>query len=469
MEWEECDDLDEGVSPPVTGYWVSWRIGGNQNLAFKDKQYYPKHKCVECASDSGSETLRRCIVTGLSSGVTYEFRVAGENDQGIGEWTKNSTPISTKKINAKITAGPLPTRRTIVVESGHPYRPCEDVKTKVLLKGCKFGAHCTFDPRTKLEIDADILTFYDDDSYNFEEGVMTGRGEDGDEVGCIFDAEFKTDKEAFQPMWDLCLHADGVGELGIDKNFHYGFFSDEHNQYWGYRFTLSWDDWSEPEAYAQAALKESEKRTGKRAQWLMDVKSVKALQVEEEAEKEAAKIAAAELRKKLQGVVIVNGKETVLPVSNITPRFMDGTTNTLVAPVRKQQLPMFPSYGGRRNDEDSDDDEMDDAENGIFTPEKMRATTVQIKLDLSLDISAWRKDAKQQQQAIIDQKDIVGSPDQRQIHFLKLKSAYRGYCAAGEPLYTCVDEHLGAHCADYILASEEVSPYTVCVCGDSFR
>ena len=38
LEWRECEDLDEGVSPPPDGYWISWRIGGNVNLAFKDKK-----------------------------------------------------------------------------------------------------------------------------------------------------------------------------------------------------------------------------------------------------------------------------------------------------------------------------------------------------------------------------------------------------------------------------------------------
>jgi hypothetical protein len=169
----------------------------------------------------------------------------------------------------------------------------------------------------------------------------------------------------------------------------------------------------------QNAKKEQERRTGKRDEWLKDVKTVKVQQDVEEKDRLEAMRKAEEIRKQLQGTIIVNGKETVLPVSNITPRFMDGTENFLVAPVRKQQLPLFPSYGARRNDEDSDDDELDDAENGIFTPEKMRATTVQTKADPTLDISAWRKDANQQQQAIVNQSDIIGSPDQRQVHFLK--------------------------------------------------
>ena len=81
LEWRECEDLDQGLSPPVEGYWVTWRIGGNQNLAFKDKQYYPKKVCCRDESDPD---LRRCYVTGLASGVTYEFKVAGYNECGTG-------------------------------------------------------------------------------------------------------------------------------------------------------------------------------------------------------------------------------------------------------------------------------------------------------------------------------------------------------------------------------------------------
>jgi hypothetical protein len=50
-------------------------------------------------------------------------------------------------------------------------------------------------------------------------------------VDCVYDTEYKTEKEAFQPLIDLCRDQPGLGELGIDKDFHYGFLTDEHNQY----------------------------------------------------------------------------------------------------------------------------------------------------------------------------------------------------------------------------------------------
>ena len=412
--------------------------------------------------NDASNDARRCVATELSSGVTYEFRVAGANEFGIGPWTESSAPICTKKIHSKLLEGPLPVHRKLVVESGHPYGACLDLKEKVRLSGCKFGCRVEFDKRTKLEPDCDILCFYDDSSYD---DVMVGWSEgSSEEISCVFDGDYKRDKgdeTAWGPVVDLCREQKGVGELGVDKDFHFGFFSDEQNQYWGYRFTISWEDWTETERYSQAAKAERNERKGARGDFLLECSAVKELQVKEEAEKMELLERAAEIRRQLAGTMISDsGEEIVLPVSKITPRFMDGTENCLVAPVRKQQLQLFPSYGGKRNDGDDDDDEQDDADSGLFTPEKARVESAAAKADLAqadltLDISAWRKDAKQQQEAIVRQKDVVGSPDQRQVHFLKLKSAYRGYCAAGEPLYTCVDGKLGAHAADFILASEE--------------
>jgi len=151
LEWEECEDLDHGLSPEPDGYWVSYRIGGNKNLAFKDKKFFEREQCIppreaefdfaaelawlsslskvdlanECATlgltkigsreelivlikdfnkkmrdietEKGPNTdnLRRVIISELASGITYEFKVAGQNEIGIGIWSTVSEPICT--------------------------------------------------------------------------------------------------------------------------------------------------------------------------------------------------------------------------------------------------------------------------------------------------------------------------------------------------------------------------------------
>ena len=245
------------------------------------------------------------------------------------------------------------------------------------------------------------------------------------------------------------------------------------------------------------ALKEE--REGTKGKWLKDIEEVKDLQEEEERDRIAAKKRVEEIRKKLVGTIIINGKETVLPVSQITPRFMDGTENSLVAPVRKQQLTMFPEYGNRGEDPDLVDDftrlkkrkeedeeaeqrtkeenegegscgkgaEEEEDEDEYFNmyedEEESRPQTPVPRHDqvlsseqthLSPLLYAWHKDATKSHEQIVGNEIITGTPDLRQIHFLRLKSAYRGYCTAGEPLYTCVDGR-GATTSDYILASEE--------------
>jgi len=487
LTWNECEDLDNGLSPPVLGYYVTWRIGGNPNLAFKEKRYFPKEKCIVCMKEDETEetydpTLRSCVMAGLSSGITYEFKVAGYNEYGIGEWTGISEPISTKKMHSKLAAGPKPERRSVTVESSHPYKPCMDLKEVVNLKGCKYGAKVEFHKRTKLEMDADILCFYEDNKYD---EVLSARTLEGnEEMNCVFDGEFRVNPEEFPVLVEVCREGEGLGELGIDKNFYYGFFSDEQNEYWGYSFTITWDDYTETQIWENeiAAMKKEQAKGGK---WLSDIKTVKKLQIQEAKDAMETKERALEIRKKLMGTIMINGKETVLPVSLITPRFMDGTENRLVAPVRKQQLPLFPSFGNRGDDMDGDG-ESDDGfdENGMLLGlltdaadaeeeevsmtidavgnlVKSSTTNARGTLVLATDSieDAWRDDAMRAHDAIVGQPDIIGSPDTRQVHYLKLKSAYRGYCAAGEPLYTSVGGH-GVVTSDYILASEET---LVCV------
>ncbi|GMH81432.1 hypothetical protein TrVE_jg13907 [Triparma verrucosa] len=488
LEWNECEDLDQGLSPPVEGYWVTWRIGGNQNLAFKDRRYYPKKICCK---HPDQPDLRQCHVTGLASGVTYEFKVAGYNECGIGEWTKISKPIVTKRLYSKLASGPPPTKRKVVVESRHPYRPGMDLKDKVVLKGCKFGAKVEWDRKCRMEPDADILCFYEDDTYD---EVLTARDMEGEEVNCVFDSEYRTNPEDFPTLVEVAHQCAGKGDLGIDKELCYGFFSDDVNEYWGYRFTVTWDDWTENILWEREIQRKKEEREGKKGNWLKELEEVKVLQQAEEEERVAAKKRVEEIRKKLNGTIIINGKETVLPVSQITPRFMDGTQNNLVAPVRKQQLTIFPEYGNRGEDPDLVEDYLkvkrereleeemkrleeekkkreaeeadeDEEEETFFKivgqetpppeePSSQDLVLIEETTPLSPLMYAWHKDASRAAELIVKNETLTGVPDHLQVHFLRLKSAYRGYCAAGEPLYTAVDGR-GATTSDFILGSEE--------------
>ena len=117
-------------------------------------------------------SLRRCVMAGLSSGITYEFKVAGQNEIGIGIWSQVSEPICTKRIFPKMEGMPSPVNRSLVIESTHPYRPCMDLKETVILQGCRYGATLTFDKKCKLELDADVLCFYNDED---AEDIMVAR------------------------------------------------------------------------------------------------------------------------------------------------------------------------------------------------------------------------------------------------------------------------------------------------------
>ena len=74
----------------------------------------------------------------------------------------------------------------------------------------------------------------------------------------------------------------GKGDLGIDKELCYGFFSDDANEYWGYRFTVTWDDWTENILWEMEIQRKKEEREGKKGTWLKELEDVKELQVAEE-------------------------------------------------------------------------------------------------------------------------------------------------------------------------------------------
>lgn len=81
VEWEEppCGDM------PIQHYRVERRAGGNTVVGF-----------VICAKVPVEE--RHAVITGLASGVSYEFRVTAVSAIGLGMSSKSSDPVTTPSV-----------------------------------------------------------------------------------------------------------------------------------------------------------------------------------------------------------------------------------------------------------------------------------------------------------------------------------------------------------------------------------
>ena len=123
------------------------------------------------------------------------------------------------------------------------------------------------------------------------------------------------------------------------------------NEYWGYKFVIEWEDFSEIAKIEAEQEQERMSRSGARRKWLSEIDEVRKLQITEEKERKEMHERVLALQKKHAGLIVINGVETTMPSSKTTPRFIDGLQNSLVAPVRKQDLRLFPSYGFRDQNE----------------------------------------------------------------------------------------------------------------------
>ena len=94
--------------PPIEGYWVAWRPGGNRNLGWKEKKFVTEDAATVYdlvpQPGGGTRTVKNewftTVVSGLSSGVPVEFRFAAVNELGTGPWSEPSKAIQTKNLSA---------------------------------------------------------------------------------------------------------------------------------------------------------------------------------------------------------------------------------------------------------------------------------------------------------------------------------------------------------------------------------
>lgn len=98
--WAPPLEDNEALSPPVDLYKLVWIPGGSRFLGGESVDVLESDCLVYglVETDSGNvrseqNPLRSYIVTGLSSGVAYEFRVAAINELGQGRWSERSEAI----------------------------------------------------------------------------------------------------------------------------------------------------------------------------------------------------------------------------------------------------------------------------------------------------------------------------------------------------------------------------------------
>eukprot|EP01038_Epipyxis_sp_PR26KG_P004561 gene4561-6433_t len=99
------------ADPPITSYRISWRPGGSNILGFRSQVDVPIADCVKYVEVIDENRNKRIVaqkelqyvVSGLSSDVPYEFRIAAVNAIGEGAWSDVSLPVApVNPINAPI-------------------------------------------------------------------------------------------------------------------------------------------------------------------------------------------------------------------------------------------------------------------------------------------------------------------------------------------------------------------------------
>lgn len=87
--------------PVILTYRIAWRPGGNQPLGFRTTADVDSGDCIQYETKKDAKGVRRTtalearrfVIVGLSSGVTYEFKIQAINDVGEGPWSEISAPI----------------------------------------------------------------------------------------------------------------------------------------------------------------------------------------------------------------------------------------------------------------------------------------------------------------------------------------------------------------------------------------
>lgn len=100
IRWSAPPEDHEALSPPVDHYQIIWVPGGSRflpgesvNVRESDCLVYDLVETESGNVKTVQNPLRSFIVTGLSSGVAYEFRVSAVNALGQGPWGERSEAI----------------------------------------------------------------------------------------------------------------------------------------------------------------------------------------------------------------------------------------------------------------------------------------------------------------------------------------------------------------------------------------
>lgn len=100
LRWAPPKDDSESLSPSVDTYRLIWVPGGSRFLPGESLDAHGGDCVVYDLVDTESgnvrseqNPLRSFVVTGLSSGVAYEFRVSAINSLGQGHWSERSDPV----------------------------------------------------------------------------------------------------------------------------------------------------------------------------------------------------------------------------------------------------------------------------------------------------------------------------------------------------------------------------------------
>ena len=89
------------ADPEFNSYRIGWCPGGSLELGFSTEKEVFSEDCQQYQEVIDQNGNRKSalveqlttVITGLSSGTTYEFRIAAVNEVGLGEWSESSFPV----------------------------------------------------------------------------------------------------------------------------------------------------------------------------------------------------------------------------------------------------------------------------------------------------------------------------------------------------------------------------------------
>lgn len=90
------------ADPGITAYLVSWRPGGSTSVGFRTQKEINSGECIQYVFKFDENGVRRTVpldeltmtITGLTSNIPYEFKVAAVNIVGQGVWSESSPIVA---------------------------------------------------------------------------------------------------------------------------------------------------------------------------------------------------------------------------------------------------------------------------------------------------------------------------------------------------------------------------------------